>query len=192
VRFSIVAAALIIAACSDSKPSAKIDSTPAPRRDTTPARPVPSPVVESTTKSTESAAGLVRLPPEPLKAPFTQSTLNGVYTKDEAKEGAGLYMGFCASCHAAVTHTGPVFRQHWAGKPLMELYSFMHTNMPKNDPGSLDDYQYGVLLAYILQMNGMPAGKSPIMGDSVDLTKIRMDTIRLGPGRAKKSGRKMR
>ena len=188
----MIVAALVVAACSDARPPAKVDSTPALRKDTNSPPPAPAAKVESTTKSTESAAGLVRLPPERLKAPFTQSTLNGVYTKDEAKEGAGLYMGFCASCHAAVTHTGPVFRQHWAGKPLMELYNFMHTNMPKNDPGSLDDYQYGVLLAYILQMNGMPSGKSPIMGDSVDLTKIRMDTIRLGPAEARKSGRRMR
>ena len=75
----------------------------------------------------------------------------------------------------------PEFRKKWAGRPLADLYDFMHTNMPKNDPASLDDYQYGVLLAYMLQMNKMPAGKSPIMGDSVDLAKIRIDTVR-NPG----------
>src|SRR5436309_1129337 len=80
----------------------------------------------------------------PLKAPFTRTTLSGIYTADEAKEGSTLYMGFCASCHAAVSHTGPEFRKKWAGRPLADLYDFMHTNMPKNDPASLDDYQYGV------------------------------------------------
>jgi hypothetical protein len=178
VRFLIIGAVLATA-CSESKQPARVDTTPATvHRDTTPSLSVPAPVV---TESTAPKVDLVKLPPEPLKPPFTQSTLGGVYTAAEAKEGGTIYQGFCASCHAAVTHTGPVFRQHWGGKPLADLYNFMHSNMPKNDPGSLDDYQYGVLLAYILQMNGMPAGKAPIMGDSVDLEKIRMDTVRFGP-----------
>ena len=115
---------------------------------------------------------------ERLKPPFVRTTLSGVYTADEANEGRDLYLGFCASCHAAVSHTGPVFRLKWAGRPLSDLFSYMHANMPKNDPASLDDYQYGVLLAYILEMNKMPAGKTPLSPDSTDLAKIRIDTIR--------------
>jgi mono/diheme cytochrome c family protein len=113
----------------------------------------------------------------PLTPPFAQSTLSGVYTAAEARDGRDLYLGFCASCHAAVSHTGPAFRLKWAGRPLSELFDFMRTNMPKNDPASLDDQQYGVLLAYMLQMNKMPAGKTPLSPDPADLAKIRIDTI---------------
>jgi mono/diheme cytochrome c family protein len=115
---------------------------------------------------------------DPLTSPFMRSTLSGVYTSAEAREGRDLYLGFCASCHAAVSHTGPAFRQKWAGRPLSDLFMFMRTNMPKNDPASLDDQQYGVLLAYMLQMNKMPAGKTPLSPDSADLAKIRIDTVR--------------
>jgi S-disulfanyl-L-cysteine oxidoreductase SoxD len=180
----IVTAAVVAAVqgCSDrSQIAAKPDSpaaaaTPAP----TPSLPPPKPQPVETVAPNPVKRATVTLAPEPLTPPFTLSTLSGVYTKAEAAEGSTLYMGFCASCHAAISHTGPVFRQHWAGRPLADLYDFMRTKMPKNDPGSLDEYQYGVLLAYILQMNQMPAGKNPIMGETVDLTKIRMDTVRSG------------
>ena len=101
-----------------------------------------------------------------------------MYTAAEAREGRDLYLGFCASCHAAESHTGPAFRHKWASRPLSALFGFMRANMPKNDPASLDDDQYGVLLAYMLQMNKMPAGKTPLSPDSADLAKIRIDTIR--------------
>jgi hypothetical protein len=175
-----------IAGCSDrADVAAKPDSAAAPAKPVATAPPPTMQRTESVTTRPAAPVG-VRLPPEPLTPPFTLSTLSGVYTKAEASEGSTLYMGFCASCHAAISHTGPVFRQHWAGRPLADLYNFMHTKMPKNDPGSLDDYQYGVLLAYILQMNQMPAGRNPIMGESVDLEKIRVDTIRMGPAKRAK------
>ena len=96
----------------------------------------------------------------------------------EHATGDGSKQGYCVNCHTAATHTGPAFRLKWAGRPLSDLFSYVHTNMPKNDPASLDDSQYGVLLAYILQMNRMPAGKTPLSPDSTALAKIRIDTIR--------------
>jgi mono/diheme cytochrome c family protein len=168
-----VAAVVTIAAASCQK-AVPVDSTP---------KAAPTAVSTSPAAANVSPPkrDLVPLPPEPLTPPFTQSTLQGVYTEAEAKEGNQVYLGYCASCHAAVSHTGPEFRKHWGGKPLSALYNLMHRTMPQNNPNSLDDYSYGVVLAYILKLNGMPAGKAPIMGDSVDLDKIRMDTVRLGP-----------
>jgi mono/diheme cytochrome c family protein len=113
----------------------------------------------------------------PLGA-FARSTLSGVYTADDARAGRDMYLGLCAGCHTAISHTGPDFRRKWAGRPLADLFSFMRINMPKNDPASLGDEDYGVLLAYILQLNKMPAGKTPLSTDSLDLAKIRIDTIR--------------
>ena len=92
--------------------------------------------------------------------------------------GKEMYAGLCASCHQAVTHTGPGFRKKWAGRPLSELYTFMKTMMPKNEPGSLADEDYGVLLAYMLQMNQMPAGNTYLSTDTLELRKIRIDTAR--------------
>lgn len=107
---------------------------------------------------------------------FARSTLSGVYTTDEARAGRDMYLGLCASCHTAASHTGPEFRRRWAGRPLADLFTFMRTMMPKNDPASLADEDYEVLLAYILQLNRMPAGKVPLSTDSLVLAKIRIDT----------------
>lgn len=146
------------------------------------APPAPAPPVavavakpESATTTKRHARPAIVVPP--LAPPFSLSTLSGVYSANDAREGRDLYLGYCVSCHSAATHTGPAFRLKWAGRPLSDLFSYMHTNMPKNDPASLDDYQYGVLLAYILQMNKMPAGKAALSPDSADLAKIRIDTI---------------
>jgi mono/diheme cytochrome c family protein len=163
MRFTpVVAAVAAIVAVSCTTPPSKPADT-APKQ-----APMPKPVSPTATTTA----------PEPLTPPFTLSTLQGVYTEEEAKAGSDIYKGQCASCHQIVSHTGPAFRQHWAGRPLSALYTLIQKTMPQNAPGSLDEYSYGVVLAYILKVNGMPAGKSPIMGDSVDLGKIRMDTVR--------------
>jgi S-disulfanyl-L-cysteine oxidoreductase SoxD len=107
-----------------------------------------------------------------------KSTLSGVYTLEEASAGKEMYASLCASCHTAASHTGPAFRNKWSGKPLSQLYVFMKTMMPKNEPGSLADEDYSVLLAYMLQMNQMPAGKAYLSTDTTVLAKIRIDTVR--------------
>jgi hypothetical protein len=50
--------------------------------------------------------------------------------------------------------------------------------MPKNDPGSLADEDYAIILAYMLQMNRMPPGKTYLSTDTLELRKIRFDTVR--------------
>jgi hypothetical protein len=50
--------------------------------------------------------------------------------------------------------------------------------MPKNDPGSLADEDYGIILAYMLEMNRMPPGKTYLSTDTLELRKIRFDTAR--------------
>lgn len=110
--------------------------------------------------------------------PAGLTTLSGVYTKEEADAGSELYAGLCASCHTAISHTGAGFKAKWAGRPLSELFDYMKTQMPKNDPASLADEDYAVLLAYMLQMNRMPAGKTALSTDPAKLAKIRIDTAR--------------
>jgi mono/diheme cytochrome c family protein len=110
----------------------------------------------------------------PVKKPAGKTTLSGIYTADEARAGREMYAGLCASCHTAASHTGPTFRKKWSGRPLSEIYTFMRTMMPKNDPGSLGDEDYEVLLAYLLQMNRMPAGKTYLSTDTLELRKIRI------------------
>ncbi|HET9426141.1 MAG TPA: cytochrome c [Gemmatimonadaceae bacterium] len=127
---------------------------------------------QSATKKTAAA------PAKKAPARSGLTTLSGVYTREEANIGKEIYVALCESCHKAVSHTGPVFRLKWTGRPLSELYTYMRTMMPKNEPGSLADEDYAVLLAYMLQMNQMPAGKTYLSTDTTELAKIRIDTAR--------------
>ena len=44
--------------------------------------------------------------------------------------------------------------------------------MPREEPGSLKDETYIDILAYLLQQNGMPAGKTELKADSAQLKAI--------------------
>jgi len=109
-----------------------------------------------------------------------------VYTTSQAAEGRDIYAINCASCHAPASHTGAVFVAKWDGRPLSDLYGFIRGAMPKNEPGSLTRREYTLVLAYLLQMNRMPAGKAELPADSTALGRIRIDLKTLGdssPGR---------
>src|SRR6266550_1197984 len=70
-------------------------------------------------------------------APAGPSTQDGIYTDEQAKRGRYVYSASCRSCHTPQSHTGATFAQWWRNKPLADLFTFVATKMPKNDPGSL-------------------------------------------------------
>lgn len=107
-----------------------------------------------------------------------KSTLAGVYSVEQAKKGESAYGLQCASCHNSLgNHTGPVFRQKWAGATVADLFVYMTEYMPKGDPGSLTPQEYADLTAYLLKMNGMPPGKTALPPDAVALAAFRFDTL---------------
>ena len=110
-----------------------------------------------------------------------RSTGQGVYNREQWMRGRDVYAGMCAGCHPAVTHVGPVFTALWAGKKLSDLFGFLRERMPKNDPGGLSEQEYVDVMSYMLRLNGMPAGFDELPVDSVALTKIRIDSSRVGP-----------
>jgi len=112
----------------------------------------------------------------PPSAASDSSTLSGVYTAAQATRGKNVYAGSCRSCHAPESHTGETFQTWWRGKQLSELFTFVSTRMPKNDPGSLAPEDVADVVAYLLQMNAMPAGtrELPPVADSLKPYRIEM------------------
>ena len=119
--------------------------------------------------STQRAAG-------PAAARTTQS---GVYTVGQANRGEETYASICVSCHPFVTYTGATFRQHWEGKTVFDLFDQVSQLMPKNEPGSLSTKEYIDVIAFILRLNKMPAGKTELPTDPAVLKRIR---VVLNPG----------
>jgi mono/diheme cytochrome c family protein len=108
----------------------------------------------------------------------TRTTAAGVYTAEQAARGRDTYLMQCKSCHTPESHTGPVFASWWDRKPLSELYYFIATRMPKNEPGSLQPQEYIEVVAYLLKLNDMPSGSDELRADSVALKKIRIDAAK--------------
>ena len=52
-------------------------------------------------------------------------------------------------------------------RALLELYELIRTTMPDSNPGALSRDEYAGTLAYILKLNGVPAGPTAIMPDSI-------------------------
>jgi cytochrome c5 len=103
------------------------------------------------------------------------STMRGVYSAPQAARGEETYMGICVSCHPAGTYKTPAFRTAWNGRPLSDLFDQVKEKMPKNDPASLTPQEYIQVVAYILKINGVPAGEAELPPDSDELKKIRIE-----------------
>ena len=114
------------------------------------------------------------------------TTRDGVFTAAQAAQGRDLYLGLCQSCHTAISHTGAPFKEHWVGKPLSDLMTYILTLMPKSAPGTLEPDDAAMLLAYILKLNGMPSGNATL---SADIPQLKQIKIELKPAAPKPSQR---
>jgi len=90
---------------------------------------------------------------------------NGWYTPQQAQQGQQYFNNYCAQCHrpdltgaAGPALTGDAFLKQWSNKPLGNLFTFEHSQMPATNPGSLPDDTMWSITAFILQKNGFPSG----------------------------------
>ncbi len=99
------------------------------------------------------------------------TTNDGVYTEAQAAQGKELYTQVCESCHQPAKFVGAEFTRAYVDKPLVEINRSM-AEMPQDNPGSLKPDDVAALIAYFLQQNKYPAGKTPLSGDADALDKI--------------------
>lgn len=104
-----------------------------------------------------------------------KTTMQGVYTAAQAARGQKTYDSICLSCHPLPTQTGPLFAKRWRGQTLADLYGYVAETMPKNDPGSLTPREIAQVIAYLLKVNGMPAGAAEMPASEVTLKGIRIE-----------------
>jgi S-disulfanyl-L-cysteine oxidoreductase SoxD len=107
--------------------------------------------------------------------PKGPSTLDGVYTDEQAARGKDVYLNSCRSCHTPASHTGATFNKLWRGKHLSDLFGYVSTRMPKNDPGSLAPEDVADVTAYLLKMNAMPVGPNELPADVDSLKQYRIE-----------------
>jgi len=105
-----------------------------------------------------------------------RTTLEGIYTAEQAARGEKLYGMTClGGCHNASSHKGVNFKQSWAGHQLSELFERIKDTMPDDNPGLLTPKESIELVSYMLKANGMPAGKDELAADKAALAKIKIE-----------------
>jgi alcohol dehydrogenase (cytochrome c) len=94
----------------------------------------------------------------------------GLFTRAQVDAGRPAYDGQCGICHQADLSgatdapalAGSSFLNVWGKRPVAALYSKIHASMPYGRGGSLDDATYASIVSYILYVNGVPAGDTPL------------------------------
>ena len=95
----------------------------------------------------------------------------GAYTPAQAEAGRAAYLQQCAGCHQpdlrgsgdAPALTGPDFRAKWGPQAVNDLFThIVRKTMPPTNPGSLGERGTLEVTAYLLQINGAPAGQQPL------------------------------
>jgi nitrate/TMAO reductase-like tetraheme cytochrome c subunit len=94
----------------------------------------------------------------------------GWYTDEQAANGARTYAHSCARCHGANLQggAGPAlkgesWRQLYGGAKLLTVWGEIKGPMAQNAGTTFTTQQSLDLLAYLLQQNGVPAGKQPLV-----------------------------
>jgi mono/diheme cytochrome c family protein len=103
----------------------------------------------------------------------TKTTMDGVYTDDQANRGKTQYSQTCTSCHMddlsgsgqALPLAGDAFLQEWEGQTVDDLFEFIHSTMPQDKPGTLTPEASLDVAAYLLQYNQFPSGKEELKND---------------------------
>ncbi|HEX7036207.1 MAG TPA: c-type cytochrome [Pseudomonadales bacterium] len=103
-----------------------------------------------------------------------RTTQDGVYTESQAAEGRRVHARHCARCHEPGYYQGS-FLSAWQSVPLATLYDVIELKMPEDAPGSLRPDEYAAVLAWVLALNGLPAGERKLPHDREALARIRID-----------------
>ena len=101
---------------------------------------------------------------------------SGVYSAQQVERGEGVYRTSCQSCHAKTEYTGDKVKVAWVTKTVFDIFDTIRSQMPEDNPGSLERQEYVDVVAYIFSLNAYPAGAGELPGDDDGLKKIRIDS----------------
>ena len=97
------------------------------------------------------------------------SVADGVFSSAQASRGEQTFRQVCAACHDTGEFSGGRFRLTWVGQTAGDLFDTIATLMPEGDPGSLRPAEYAAVVAYLLQLNGYPAGEADLPASMQEL-----------------------
>jgi mono/diheme cytochrome c family protein len=115
-------------------------------------------------------------------APADKKIWDGVYTSAQAARGKEPFERSCARCHnieLAGSQRGPALKGNafWSkydNESLSSLFMFIRDTMPQDGPSLVSDEMKADVLAYIMSVNGMPAGNAELKADIRALDDIKI------------------
>ena len=98
---------------------------------------------------------------------------DGVFSAAQVTRGDRLFNSICTDCHEITEFTGAgAYLEEVEGKPLWDTFEFVSSEMPEDDPGSLNPEDYAAVLAYIFSVYGLPSGDAVLAVDEKALEAI--------------------
>ncbi len=125
-----------------------------------------------------------------LGAQAKDSLPPAIYTEAQATHGEAVFMKVCNECHTRPDYSSPDFKLRWNGQTVYDLFDRIRTTMPDSKPGGLQPDEYLDVTAYLLKLNGYPAGTAALAGDET-MNKFKLifppkapaPTFEFGPAR---------
>ena len=107
------------------------------------------------------------------------------YTKDQASRGKKAYNDSCAGCHGSTLGgsgeapglAGKGFREHWFVGSPEPFMTYISSNMPQDNPGSLEPATYADIAAYLMSRNHVPEGDAELPSDPEALKNITLPAL---------------
>ena len=104
---------------------------------------------------------------------------DGVYTDAQAARGKAIFDMRCALCHgerlegaAGPPLAGDVFLGAHGNQSLSDVFDKINATMPADAPGTLKPQEAADLVAFVLQANKFPAGRTELAPAAAVLTQI--------------------
>lgn len=92
-------------------------------------------------------------------------SVEGIYAAEQAKRGEKLFRQDCGACHASAEFKGAFFMNRWGAGTVYQLFDFLRTQMPIDNPGKLTPEEYVAVIAYLFELNGLPEGETALPTD---------------------------
>jgi len=109
--------------------------------------------------------------------PAGRTVWDGVYTDAQADRATAIFNQSCSNCHTLLSQgtrplSGDKFWEGYAQRTVGDLITFVRTNMPNGNGGSLPVATYNDLVALILKSNGFPAGTTELAPETAATVQI--------------------
>ena len=112
----------------------------------------------------------------------SQTVWSGVYSEAQAYRGEKVADTTCIGCHGPKLDggdsgpklVGEVFMANWSSQSVGVMFDWIREAMPAEAPGTLSKTDTAAVIAYILKLNKLPAGKQDLSVEPDVLSRIQI------------------